>query len=436
MQADGYIRSIKRLVVTLTLLALTCIYLAQQDYRTKQQLVRFALSELVISLAESIGNAGTSKLVTVADLAEVSADASTDMLRMNIVYLNSAIQIGNSTATYDLARRYYDFRESSIENSAAISLPSSRLRPRIPCSAVILRGPTDKTMVVGSMYLHPFFEFAPMSDVGLVNFSSTCTAGELRVPSLLIFRQDELSTWVVGIPKHLLDEFTEDASTEKHVEPTRMRKKDFLDSAPLKLRQYFSLSDEYYMYPLTYYQEVVFERAAQITGHYRPINDIQGAMDDLASRTKPSASIFGLSTDLTFFVLIAPIISSIIVYLISRRIRHMDRFEFSVNEPWVITDTHSIFDRATAVVYAVAPLVAIVIVYSCFALIEGLGFKLNGRGFSLANVVGLSNYQMYNPGHWIEYYADVLLVAFSFGVWSAADSFLVMTKWIRKYGTI
>jgi hypothetical protein len=279
-------------------------------------------------------------------------------------------------------------------------------------------------------YMFPVVETLPLSNIHLVNFGFGCSAAAYGFKDVLIFRPKTQDILVIGIPEDMAPGFRFMGLERKLSIPLDFDSKEFLSRSKGNLAEYIKSSGKYYLVPIQYFEQRIFEMAAEISGFHRAPNDLNGAIEDLARQTQISAVLLGVPTRVRIFVILSPIFVFGLVFLLHHRLRFIRRHDVTTAEAWILLDARTFDERTARIVYSCIPAATVTVVFLSYSLV--MGTLAVETPFGIVNVPELFGVKFYEPAtaaftiEGIDVYATALLFLYGIALFLSIRSYGLM----------
>jgi hypothetical protein len=276
------------------------------------------------------------------------------------------------------------------------------------------------------------------TDIYLVNFSFHCVATALGFRSaLLIHRTNSLfGDWTVAIPVEVFAAFR----------PNIVPGLDFLVpgaldydaeafaklSKGLNFRNPVITSAQYIIVTRDDIRADVPYFASRVTGR-SPLNrGFDEIILEVARHPAAASAIGGLALNFSTLLIIVAVLNTAITYLMANRSRKFLQYDCVIAEPWLLLDTHTIFDHVVAQATRIWPLIATSISFGVIWYTGAWGVEVFGWSINFWDYIPIPHFIRFSPLEFVpeEFVSTAFLCLFlismyySIGYWKNSGTII------------
>jgi hypothetical protein len=178
-----------------------------------------------------------------------------------------------------------------------------------------------------------------------------------------------------------------------------------IDLMPEQIRPYVEkFRDEFVFVHARAIDYLILKFANDELGKRLTHDRLENAVQLLYEQKERDASYFGIGASSTLLIRLGPLVFFALSFELWRRVRRLPDGKLTSDKYWFAFETRDIIGRTYGFLYATAPLIFGVLIYSLFAISQSLGLVVFGREVTLIGILTLNfpftlgaGWQSYDP---------------------------------------
>ena len=423
--ADSLISSIGALYLTIISFVLIYSYVGVNLYQQNQTVTKLVALDKLLALHHLTAEQHLHSSVRDAklkDLPRFFVDAQSE--------------------SFDELAKEVEAEDKSIGNKKPESTPSKFTEEALPRSRVF-RDVTMRMAVSGTCNVlvtnllpGQEYQFATFlivggvynvksEDVQLVSFLR-CEPGPSGEFKVLIFKLDD-DQFAVAVPRSLEEEFLGVKQRGGFSNFVFHELDQTIKLLPEPLGKYVNFLEQYVFLHVKAVDYFILNYANDQLGKHFPPDRLVDAIQQVYEQKERDASYFGINAPGIFLIRIGPFIYFVLSFELWRRVRRLPSGKLLSDKYWFAFETRDMLGRVYGFLYALAPLLFGLLIYTLFAISQGLALIVFDR---VVTIPGLLTFDFpMAPGRgWVT--GDGLAVAI--GVFLVPAHFLILMLTVRK----
>jgi hypothetical protein len=216
-------------------------------------------------------------------------------------------------------------------------------------------------------------------DVFLLNFSIGCNHSATSL--LLLKVEASPSGWLIAAPlktKDMLDVLLLSNHNLYLAKDIKIEKQWFVSAATYFYRDQISVANDYLIIEDEIAHEALLYYASLISGVMRETDEVRKASEDILISHGAKATLGSLTTGFDIYVIVLPLIVTVLVYIGKTRIEALEKAAEDVGEPWTLKDAEKYLDRFVGILLCFWPLLATALSYGMYSYLFGRELNLAG----------------------------------------------------------